>query len=270
MSSSALNELGFADFVAKLISDTFTAVLTSQSEQRQKLEELTQLANLKPDELITLFSNDSDILQQVEQQLREWFPANNEIGHEVHEGAKYQVPTVTKPEEPNYSERLQLELRKGEDYKAGKLTKVGVQSINRQMLLLLALEQQAAIKGLVAEGIPKLVVDGGKVNAKLTFSSSLIESDESVDEEGDANSSAAVPTSATNLEPTEIAGGLQASNVTSSRFASLSKRFTGVIDTRKLVKTRLNITPASNKAPQDAQTTANIYSEVEIHFKTIL
>ena len=51
---------------------------------------------------------------------------------------------------------------------------------------------------------------------------------------------------------------------------SVANRFAGVIDTSKLIKTRLNITPASNRAPQDAQSSANIYSEVEIHFKSIL
>lgn len=120
-------------------------------------------------------------------------------------------------------------------------------------MLNIAQKQRQLLSDVLINGIPKLSVDHGKINAKLTFSMKDEGSQEEEDESNSAPSNNAV-----------ITNNFAVNNL------SVANRFAGVIDTSKLIKTRLNITPASNRAPQDAQSSANIYSEVEIHFKSIL
>ena len=67
MSNSALNELGFAEFVAKLISDTFGAVLASQIEQQDKISELNNLLTLSDDEFVAKCMQDHELVFQLEE-----------------------------------------------------------------------------------------------------------------------------------------------------------------------------------------------------------
>ncbi|MEA3404948.1 MAG: hypothetical protein U9R28_04310 [Pseudomonadota bacterium] len=264
MSSSALNELGFAEFVAKLISDTFSAILSSQAEQKDKLAELDRLMALSETEFVDLCLTDESLLLQIDEQLQALFPADNEMGHLIVVGADYQPETARKPEKPAIYELTGIQLSKdNQEFERSKLTQAGVDRIYQTLIHPIAMQQRDSLAAIMADGIPKLVVDSGKINAKLTFQTAILE------EEDMANGEAA------HSESTVDSSSLERGVVSTASHLSISalqpsNRFVGVIDTKKLLNTRLSVVPASNKAPQDAQTSANIYSEVEIHFKTIL
>ncbi|GFD87835.1 hypothetical protein KUL152_00610 [Tenacibaculum sp. KUL152] len=253
MSNSALNELGFAEFVAKLISDTFGAVLASQIEQQDKITELTNLLSLSEDEFVAMCMQDDDLVFQLEENLKQRYPFDSDTAHAVYKGAPYQPPTQQKEEQPPFFNDLGISLEEKLHFSGKKLTEEGAKKIKKAVMLNIAQKQRQLLSDVLINGIPKLSVDHGKINAKLTFSMKDEGSQEEEDESNSAPSNNAV-----------ITNNFAVNNL------SVANRFAGVIDTSKLIKTRLNITPASNRAPQDAQSSANIYSEVEIHFKSIL
>lgn len=253
MSNSALNELGFAEFVAKLISDTFGAVLASQIEQQDKISELSSLLSLSDDEYVAICMQDDELVFQLEENLKQRYPFDSDTEHAVYKGAPYQTPTQQKEESPPFFKDLGISLEEKQDFSGKKLTEEGAKKVKIAVMLTIAQKQRQLLSDVLVNGIPKLSVDHGKINAKLTFSMK----DDGSQDEGEASNSA----------PSRNA--IITRNTALSNL-SVANRFAGVIDTSKLTKTRLNITPASNRAPQDAQSSANIYSEVEIHFKSIL
>ncbi len=262
MSNSALNELGFAEFVAKLISDTFDAILSSQVDQKNKMAELYTLLSMEQEAFIDLCMEDKGLLDQLHEQLQDLFDDNSEIGHLVQEGSAYQPKTKSTTELPAYKELLNVTLLEKVDYTpppaqqkpASKarfvLLPAGVNKIKRAIMTGIGEQQRAAIDSMMTDGIPRLVVDSGKINAKLTFATELFDDDKK--SEGSSTPDKSV-----------VQRPLQRRIATSSRFI-------GAVDTKRLMNSRLIVNPASSKAPQDAQSKANIYSEVEIHFKTIL
>lgn len=253
MSNSALNELGFAEFVAKLISDTFGAVLASQIEQQDKISELNDLLSLSDEEFVALCMQDDELVFQLEGRLKQRYPFDSEFEHAVFKGAPYQALTQQKDEQPPFFKDLGVSLEEKTDFSGKKLTEVGAQKVKMAVMLKIAQKQRQLLSNVLTDGIPKLSIDHGKINAKLTFSMK----DEGQQEETEQPNS------------TPSSNAVLTNNVALNNL-SVANRFAGVIDTSKLIKTRLNITPASNRAPQDAQSSANIYSEVEIHFKSIL
>lgn len=262
MSNSALNELGFAEFVAKLISDTFDAILSSQVDQKNKMAELYALLSMEQEAFIDLCMEDEGLLDQLHGQLQDLFGDNSELGHSVQEGSAYQPKTKTIAELPAYKELLDVTLLEKVDYKPPSaqqkpvskamfvLLPAGVNTIKRAIMARIGEQQRAAIDSMMTDGIPRLVVDSGKINAKLTFATELF--DDNKKSEGGSTS-----------EKSVVRKPLQRRIATSSRFV-------GAVDTKRLMNSRLIVNPASSKAPQDSQSKANIYSEVEIHFKTIL
>lgn len=261
MSNSALNELGFAEFVAKLISDTFDAILSSQVDQKNKMAELYALLSMEQEAFVGLCMEDEGLLEQLHGQLQDLFGDNSEIGHLVQEGSAYQPKTKSTIELPAYKEMLDITLLEKVDYKppsaqqkpASKskfvLLSAGAEKIKRAIMARIGEQQRAAIDSMVTDGIPRLVVDSGKINAKLTFATELFDDKKSED-------------SGTPDKPV--------ARKTLQRRIATSSRFVGAVDIKRLINSRLIVNPASSKAPQDAQSKANIYSEVEIHFKTIL
>lgn len=298
MSNSALNELGFAEFVAKLISDTFNAILSSQADQKNKINELRALLAMDKEEFIDACMQDEALLDQLDTELQILFAADNEVGHSVIAGAIYIPPKGSVVESPPYSAVLGITLVDKEDFYEEKvqlpskktpgrllvskyyLSDKGVNKIERAIMATIARQQRASIDSMMADGIPRLVVDSGKINAKLTFATELF--DHSGDEEKGGSEGYTRPTPVPGVVPqSRAAGGIARKEITEQLLATrraaatqfslnTNSRFLGSVDTQRLLRSRLKITPASNKVPQDVSSKTNIYSEVEIHFKTIL
>jgi hypothetical protein len=179
----------------------------------------------------------------------------------------------------------------------------GVIKVYRKAAEPFALQRRLILKQLVENGLPKLVVDSGKINAKLTFTTHQIADSDQDSQSGSGGADAGgepgdhagadaaghsprANASSSTPEAERIRRNLVSNNTrfisegltvnTSSLGSRLAvpilpiNRFVGLIKPNLNEQIRLTVKPASNQTPQDAQTTTNIYSEVEIHFKTIV
>lgn len=303
MSNSALNELGFAEFVAKLISDTFNAILSSQADQKNKINELRALLTMNKEEFIDACMQDEALLDQMDSELKVLFGADNQAGHSVIVGSVYTPHNGNVAESPPYSAVLGITLVDKEDFYQEKvqrppkglslpkemfkyyLSGKGVDKIERAIMAIIARQQRASINSMMADGIPRLVVDSGKINAKLTFATELFDhsDDEEVDESEGYKRPTPIPPSGASQSSASTTGPVRKDAIekqlaarrvrlgAAAQFSlNTNSRFLGTVDTQRLASSRLKITPASNKVPQDVSSKTNIYSEVEIHFKTIL
>jgi hypothetical protein len=296
-------DLGFAEFVSKLIADVFDATISSQAQQLEKLIELESLLARSNDEFIDALLARDEFFNDIELLLTAYFPLDDgEHAHAIYEGAPYEPAKNDTLEQPPIAEKLGLVLSDG-DFKprAKVLTLQGVTKIYRKAAEPFAAQRRLILKQLVENGLPKLVVDSGKINAKLTFTTHKInDSDEASQGEattGDVNADASRKSAASRKSSSSPTG---ASSVANSNFRksivssntqlinerlnistlSLNNRLTlpiqpinryvGLIKPNLNDQVRLTVKPASNQTPQDTQVTTNIYSEVEIHFKTIV
>ena len=252
-------ELGFAEFVAKLISEIFDATISSQAQQQEKIAELQNMLLQPESEFLNALLGHDDFIKEVDAILQGYFPTNStQFDHAIIEGAPYTAETGKQKENPPIRERIGLELTKGDFLpKKNQLTQQGVFKIYQKVAEPLAFQKRAIFKNLVESGLPAIVVESGKINAKLTFNTTHIQTTET-DIENISNGKTA------KLSPT--------TNIGSASFTSPItpvNRYVGLLKPKLTDQIRLTVKQASNKSPQDSKATANIFSEVEIHFKTI-
>lgn len=238
-------ELGFTEFVGKLITDTFEAVLNSQVTQEEQWVQLEETLQLEPKEFAEQVIDD----ELLEERLSQIFP-DEENNHAIYKGKKYLKgnPSQNKIEQP------QIYAFTGYRPSGRSLTEKDINSIKDAVRMQMAGRQREILSKIIQQGATKVVVDGGKINAKLTFSINQIQEDNNEDEEERGN---------TNND--ENSGGF--------RFKKLYLKNRNFLFNRTipqpLQKVRFFVKPTSEQNPQSAQTKANIYSEVEIDFKTI-
>ena len=235
-------EVGFAEFSAKLISEVFSAIIASQFQQEKEHAELIAEASLSLEEYARRAIKD----EQLDEELSQVFPGTKpDQVTSVFVGAPYQPEKKGVTEEPPIFSVLGLKLVKG-DYgvkrKIVLLTASGVEKIRTTLQTQLAKQQHDAINALVRRGLPRVIADAGRVNAKLTYE--MTEVDE-------------VPTGAAK-RPLPIAEALIPTGQ-SMRIATSGM----------LPKMRLMVRPADERAPQNQQLQVNVFGEVEISFKTI-
>lgn len=267
-------DMGFAEFVAKLISEVFDAVVTSQAEQQEKFNELQDLMALPHESFIDHLLQQDSFIQQVDELLAEHFPANNdEQLHAIYSGAPYQPASGNTPESPAVFDRLGIKMTKSDFHgKSKTLSNSGVLKIYRKAAEPYAVQKRNIITKLIEQGLSNIVVDSGKINAKLTFSTNIANGT-SAEEESDTQAHK----SKSSEETIHKASKAKLHAATISNLALTNKlepiqpinRFVGILKPNINKQVRLTVKPASNKSPQDVETKANIFSEVELHFKTI-
>jgi hypothetical protein len=234
-------EMGFAEFTAQLISEVFEAIASSQVDQEFRRAEITALAAMSPQDYAAQFIN----TQQVETELARLFPSvHPRQTHAIYAGASYQPQKAEKAEIPAIMKHLGLALKKEDllNTKRGKmtLTQAGVKTIQESARLRLAKSHLHALQQMLAQGIPRVLVDSGHVNAKLTFQLILVQD-------------AAKPENVKRLaEPLKSLGQLGKLSMPSS-----------------LKNIRLIIRPTDDRTPQTSNLQVNVYGEVDITFKTI-
>jgi hypothetical protein len=273
-------ELGFAEFVAKLVSDVFDAVVSAQVEQRDRIASLDRLLELDEDRFIEAMLAEETVRNGVLERLLVLFPIEGEAGHGITVGAAYKPGGPRTQEQPAVFEKTGLTLVQGVDFAQQKLTEAGVARIYRHLAAPFARARRDTAVSLLHEGMPKLRIDSGRVLAKLTFRSE-VGADSSAGEAG-TPAAAPEPASAARAAPTASAAtaekatprlaGLQlppslAEAVRTAQPATVSA--VSLNPVRNAAPARLLVKPASSSNPQDAQSTSEIYSEVEIHFKVI-
>lgn len=227
-------DLGFAEFAAKLISEVVDAVAASQVEQEQRHAELVEASRLAPHE----FAESHLTEQEVETELARRFPPESrEAPHAIVPGARVR-PAVELRE-------LAVELAADRDFtklprQPPRLEEPGVEKIRQAVRLQMAEERLVALGELLARGVPRVLVDSGRVNAKLTFEVVTIEEAE------------------TPARASRLAAPLR-------RLGTITRtpeRFT-------LPDVRLVVRQADERSPQASSVNANVYGEVEITFKTV-
>ncbi|ANT64650.1 MULTISPECIES: hypothetical protein [Prosthecochloris] len=247
MSTQKIKDLGLAEFVAGLISETFEAVSASLEEQVRREAEMKSAAVLPPSEFLERYIKPDERDVVAKDVCKELF------GELLEEGSPYQPEKGSQQETPALREVLGLELqeRTGVRKKPGGggwvLTEAGAMEIREAILERFAASQQDTLLQVLNKGMPRIVVDSGRILSKVSFS--LLEEQEAG---SPAASTAATAPSAPSL---------------------LSKR-TAVLN--RLGKARTNLVmpsvqfrvrQADEEAPQSSKT--DLYGEVEIHFRTV-
>lgn len=268
-------DMGFAEFVAKLISEVFDAVVTSQAEQQEKFNELHELMALPHESFVDHLLQQDPFVQEVDELLAEHFPAKDkQQPHAIYTGAPYQPKASNKPESPAVHERLGLELSKSDFNSRNKtLTDAGVLTIYRKAAEPYAIQKRNVIIKLLEQGLSNIVVDSGKINAKLTFSTNVASEKSEEKEKPTKKSKATTPPKGTIrrvIKANQFKAKLGKVALT-QKLEPIQpiNRYVGILKPNINKQVRLTVKPASNKAPQDVEAKANIFSEVELNFKTI-
>ncbi len=253
-------EVGFAEFVARLMSEVFDSVITSQVDQEQRYAEMYAAAALSEDEYGRRNITDEDVAAE----LAGLFPPRREDeGREsaVYAGAFYQPAGPDESESPPLGAVLGITLNKKDlNEEDGRLVlnEAAVDFVVGAVRKLMAARLLGVVKQIMARGLPRVVVDSGRVNGKLTFH--LTTGDESqadvdTDEPGFA---AAAP----------VADVPRTAMVRPLPFGNIKNVFT-IPRARILPNVKVMVKQADDRSPQSSQVKANVYGEVEITFKTI-
>jgi hypothetical protein len=153
-------ELELAEYVARLMDETCVAILTSVAEQNRRRTEL--LAALATDE--ERFAADYVSDEEVDAALRETFPERPPDRPPFAAGTRYRRDD----DDPPVARRLGIELAPGE-VEGDRLTATGAERILGAVRRRLAAPKRRALRDLVEQGIPRVVVDSGRVTAPLAL-----------------------------------------------------------------------------------------------------
>ncbi len=234
-------ELGFSDFVSKLISDTFEAVITTTMRQEEDWQQLNELLSQEL-EVFTDMVIDDDTLSS---EMIKLFP-DKEGDTLIKKGASY---TKAKPKD-GVAENPPIEALTGYKPKGKELSEEDVIAIYTALKNILGAKQYELLSKVFSRGATKVVVDAGKINAKLNFQILQVEDDE---EE----------------TPDDTGGGETNLNIPRIFVKRKFPGFVGLSRPTELRNVHFFVKPPTDKDPQTSQVKANVYGEVEINFKTI-
>ena len=167
----APEDLGFSEFIAKLISETFTAVTEAALEQERRYAQLSAAAALPLEEFLDAFVEDAD----VDRALLERFPppGDGEGGNpnlsSAAAGQPYTPATDESAEEPALLEQLGLEVDPREVTKAGNIGSALAARIREAVALELGRQEWEIARAIVQRGVPRVIVDSGHIMAKQTY-----------------------------------------------------------------------------------------------------
>lgn len=238
-------DLGFSEFVAKLVSDTLDAVVTAAVDQESRLADLAASASLP----LADFARRQVEPEQVDAALVELFPASGEQPAGVAAGTPYRPAKGRTRERPALRVELGIEVgeddldREGDRLVVSEALAERVRDVVREEL---AVESWTAVRALAASGLPRVVVDAGRIVARQTMTV----------EKADATPEVAL--SRLPLPARGLPGRLGP--------PSLVGR---VFEPRLLPDIVLKVRPVSDRDPQPS-TSGTVYGEVEISFKTVL
>lgn len=231
-------ELGFSEFVSKLISDTFEAVITTSISQEEDWTQLNDLLSQKLD-VFTALVVDGEML---ENEMARLFP-DEAGGTLIVENTKYQKAD----EEKEVIEDPPIEAFTGYIPKGDKLDNDDVKAIFEIVKGQLGSKQYEVLSKVFSRGATKVIVDAGKINAKLNFEILQVEGPEEPDDGDD-------------LTP-----------IVNKRIFVKRKfpGFSGLARPIEMKNVHFFVKPPTDRDPQTHQVKANVYGEVEIQFKTI-
>jgi hypothetical protein len=162
-------DLGFAEFAAQLVAELHEAVLTAQAGQDDRRTELAGLATMRAEQFARRFVADGEI----DAELARLFPGRGGKGHRIRAGLRYAAVTARKAETPPIQTKLGIRMGRTDlRTRSGRrveLTASGVKAIRDAVRLRLAEARLRPLRQMATQGMPRVVVDSGHVNVKLSF-----------------------------------------------------------------------------------------------------
>jgi hypothetical protein len=257
-------DLGFTEFVTSLLSEVLRSVVAAQSEQEERRRELLEMVDLSVEEFEARHVTDGDVDAWLAQVLPSSDP---DRPHDASRGTPYTAARGSQPESPPYAEVLGVELaEKMVSEETGRLLAAGEKLLRATARRMLAERQLQVARDLAAHGVPRVVVDAGRITAKVTFEAMQFRDADQVAAEAEAEAGAATEQPAT----------------TSFVTASLAKRVNPIVMAGRLPQlqhttvvpealrdVRLRVHTADDRAPGSNTARANVFGEVELTFKTV-
>lgn len=252
MAGIKLSELGLAEFVAGLISETFEALSASMADQLTRQTDLIRAAELD----VETYGRQHIDAAAIEQACLALF--GDAQGQNPITAGKPYLPGEPETEMPAIRQALGLALQEGVDYRKDDesgwvLAPAGIDRIRLEIRTQLARNHQEALRMLLNKGLPRVSIDSGRILAKVTFD--LTET-----------TSVSTPVESTTTvapQPVRVAGMLNAAAFQSKLLNRLSATRTNLL----LPNTQLKVKPASDDTAQSSS--KSVYGEVEITFKTV-
>lgn len=245
MSDTKINNLGLAEFVAGLISETFEALSSSMAEQFRRESEIRSAASLPLEQFRRDFIAESELTAEVDALCRRLYGSDAEV-NPVRKGAVYSPPSGDSAEEPPILVLYGLQLKVKEHYKADGdsyvLTEEGADLIKGKIEEDWLAAQQKILREVLNRGFPRIIVDSGRILSKVSFQLS---------ETG-----------------TVLPAPQAVKSTVPSRSALLSSRLGLNRANLLLPAVKFTIQPADDSDPNKMSSTS-LYGEVEIHFKTV-
>lgn len=245
-----LSQVGFAEFVGKLLSEVFDAVVASQVDQRRQAAQLLEAARLPAEEAAARFVDEA----RLEEELAFLFPAEQPgAPHAVRPGAPYRPQGPERGERPPFAAFLGLALEPGEDFvsqgQEPSLTAAGAARIREAVRLRLAHRHLAALRALVEQGVPQVLVSSGRVAARLTY--------QLASQEPPADPADPGPVIAFQPAPAAARRSFELPGAGTGSVTAAPPRF------------RLAVRQASDRAPQLSRLQVDVFGEVEVHFTMV-
>ncbi len=267
-------DLGFTEFVTSLLSEVVRSIVAAQNDQEQQLAELAAAAALTLEEFQATHVSEMD----VDTWLADRFPSSDpERPHDVVSGAPYEPASDEGLEHPPFEEVLGVSLT-GRDVNRGRgrLLAPGVAKLRAAARHQLARDEHEVTRQLVERGLPRVVVDAGRIRAKLTFEALRYREETDLDadpvddaEEGDDHDDGTEPASASGSGAPQLA---TAARPLRSNEVLMAGRLAGLrqstVIPQALRDVRLRVHTADDRKPETSAR-ANVYGEVELTFKTI-
>jgi hypothetical protein len=161
-------DLGFAEFAAQVVAELHEGLLVAQNEQESRRAKLAELSSLPLEEFARRFITN----EQLEAELVRVFPAGRGKTHRIRTGASYAAKTSRHAESPPIQSKLGIQLAPQDLRVRGGRTQLspkGVKSIRDALRMRLAEPRLKTLRQAATQGIPRLVLDSGRVNVKLIF-----------------------------------------------------------------------------------------------------
>ena len=166
------SDLGFSDFVGKLIAEIFDSVISSQLDQQKHHLETAAALDWSDEEFARAYLDE----RLLDQELANLFPTT-QTGriHAVYEYGPYRPIEAEGGEQPPFSRLLGLALEADLEYAAHPngqgwiILAAGVDRIRTVVGKLLAARLRAGLREIYRRGAPRVVVDSGKMQAKLAY-----------------------------------------------------------------------------------------------------
>lgn len=252
-------DLGFTEFVTTLLSEVVSSIVAAQSDQEERLAELTAAATLSPEEFAAAHVPD----EAVDEYLAGLFPPSDPTRqHDAVSAAPYQPASEEQAEQPPFHELLGVELKSSDvNANRGTLRPRGASKIHAAARQQLAEQQLATARALLERGIPRVIVDAGRVSAKLTF--------EALQYKEESEATEAEPDVPAEESETLRRGGPLIGAPDVVMIGRLPRANVGVVVPQALRNVRMRVRSADERKPETGTARTNVYGEVELTFKTV-